>query len=154
MTFEDLKAFAGVYHHKFVVMKYLNEFIHDLVKRAEEHDSSKFSEAEMPHLAGIAEEVGKFAYGTPEHDAMREKYSSIFAEHYRQNRHHPEHFQNGVDDMTLVDLLEMLADWKAASLRMGQGGSIENSIKVGTEKYNLSPQLVKILENTAKACKM
>jgi len=37
--------------------------------------------------------------------------------HYALYRHHPEHFQNGIDDMNLIDLVEMFADWKASSER-------------------------------------
>jgi len=37
--------------------------------------------------------------------------------HYKNNRHHPEHFNNGIDEMNLVDLIELLCDWKAASER-------------------------------------
>ena len=152
MTFENLKEFAVIYHHKFIVMKFLNEAIRHLIKRAEEHDNSKFSEAELPHLAEVASEIGKHPYGTPEHEEVRKRYAYLYNEHYKQNRHHPEHFANGIDDMTLVDLIELLVDWKAASVK-NPNGSIENSIRVGTEKYNISPQLVKILENTAKELK-
>jgi hypothetical protein len=36
--------------------------------------------------------------------------------HYAHNRHHPEFFgEDGVDGMSLVDVIEMLADWKAAT---------------------------------------
>jgi hypothetical protein len=42
--------------------------------------------------------------------------------HYSHNRHHPEFFgEDGVDGMTLVDLIEMLADWKAATERHDDG---------------------------------
>jgi hypothetical protein len=30
--------------------------------------------------------------------------------HYENNRHHPEHFKNNIDDMNLIDLIEMLCD--------------------------------------------
>jgi hypothetical protein len=42
--------------------------------------------------------------------------------HDAHNRHHPEFFgEDGVDGMTLVDVIEMLADWKAASERHDDG---------------------------------
>lgn len=154
MTFDQIKEFSAIYHHKFVVLKFMNYIIHDLIIRAEEHDQTKFSEEEFPGLVAAMEEIKMYPYGTPEYEEMRKKHAKPFAEHYAKNRHHPEHFPNGVEDMTLVDLLEMLCDWKSASMRQEHGGSIENSIKIATEKYNLSPQLVKILDNTAKACKM
>jgi hypothetical protein len=42
--------------------------------------------------------------------------------HYAYNRHHQEFFgEDGVDGMTLVDLIEMLPDWKAATERHDDG---------------------------------
>lgn len=55
----------------------------------------------------------------------------------------------GICGMTLLDLIEMFCDWKAASERHNDGG-IMRSIKVNTDRFQLSPQLVRILENTAK----
>ena len=54
-----------------------------------------------------------------------------------------------VNDMTLIDLLETFCDWKAASLRHNTG-NIRKSIEVNAGRFELSPQLVKILENTAR----
>lgn len=54
-----------------------------------------------------------------------------------------------VDGMTLLDLVEMFCDWKAATERHADG-SIEKSIKQNTVRFNLSPQLEIILENTRK----
>lgn len=54
-----------------------------------------------------------------------------------------------VDGMTLLDLLEMFCDWKAATERH-KDGSIEKSIQHNKGRFNLSEQLVSILENTRK----
>lgn len=153
MTLEQAELFCKIYHHKFVVMKYLGEIIRDLVSRAEVHDMSKFDEDEFPLYLEAQKDFKDKPYGTPEHDQMREKYQNVLQRHYNKNRHHPEHHPNGVEGMTLVDLLELLVDWKAASLK-DNGGDINNSIKVCAEKYNLTPQLVKILENTARNYKL
>jgi hypothetical protein len=51
--------------------------------------------------------------------------------------------------MTLLDLIEMLVDWKAASERHNTG-NINKSIEVNGERFQMSPQLIKIFENTAK----
>lgn len=53
-----------------------------------------------------------------------------------------------VSDMNLLDLVEMLCDWKAASERHNDG-NIRKSIEVNANRFGLSPQMVKILENTA-----
>lgn len=154
MTLEEAKEFAAIYHHKYLVLQYLNPIIQELIKRGEEHDNSKFGEDEFPIIVASIADFQKHPYGSPEYDAMRLKYVNAFAIHHKKNRHHPEHFPEGVDGMTLMDLVEMLCDWKAASLRTRGDGTIQKSLAIASEKYKLSPQLIKILENTAKACKM
>ena len=49
--------------------------------------------------------------------------------------------------MTLVDLLEMLCDWKAASLRHAHG-DIQTSITINQDRYGYSEELATILRNT------
>jgi hypothetical protein len=153
MTLESAKEFGAIHQHKYLVLSYLTPIIQDLIKRAAEHDNSKFSEEEFPGLVGAIEEFKKVQYGTPEYMALREKYKPTFDAHYRKNRHHPEFHQNGIEDMDLIDLVEMVCDWKAASMR-AESGNIANSIKIGSERYNIPPVLVKILENTARNYKL
>jgi len=69
--------------------------------------------------------------------------------HYANNRHHPEYFDNGVNGMTLVDLIEMLADWKAAGERHADG-SLDRSLIIQKERFDISDQLNDILTNTAR----
>jgi Family of unknown function (DUF5662) len=69
--------------------------------------------------------------------------------HYLQNTHHPEHYQNGIDGMSLLDLVEMLIDWKAASERHPEGMNIARSIEVSSRRFSIGEQLKQILLNTA-----
>jgi hypothetical protein len=154
MTLEEAKFFGTIYHHKFIVLQFMNVIIHELIRRAEEHDQSKFGDDEFLGYLAVLDDIRKYPYGTPEHEEMRKKHAKVFETHYVKNRHHPEYHKNGIEDMTLIDLVELLIDWKAASMRQENGGNITNSIEVAKTKYNIHPQLVKILENTAKECKM
>ena len=52
-----------------------------------------------------------------------------------------------INDMTLIDLVEIFCDWKASSERHNDG-NIRKSIEVNTDRFGMSPQLVRILENT------
>lgn len=52
-----------------------------------------------------------------------------------------------VDKMTLVDLIELLCDWVAAT-KNNRNGNIHKSIEFNTKRFNLSPQLAQILTNT------
>lgn len=56
---------------------------------------------------------------------------------------------SGIHGMSLLDLIEMLADWKVASSEQF-GGSIENSIKENKKRFEMSDQLVMIFENTVR----
>jgi len=54
---------------------------------------------------------------------------------------------SSVNQMNIIDILEMLVDWKAASLRHNDG-DINRSIEINTDRFNLSHQLVAILKNS------
>ena len=89
----------------------------------------------------------------PGNSAAKPSYLAAMGEglrhHYAANAHHPEHWENGVNDMTLVDLVEMLADWKAATERHDDG-DLGRSLEINRERFGLSDQLVGILRNTAE----
>lgn len=55
----------------------------------------------------------------------------------------------GVDGMSLMGLLEMLADWKAAGERHTTG-NLRDSLAKNKDRFGISDQLLMILENTAK----
>jgi len=50
--------------------------------------------------------------------------------------------------MNLLDLIEMLCDWKAAGERH-DNGSIQRSLDHNRERFKISPQLHEILLRTA-----
>lgn len=54
-----------------------------------------------------------------------------------------------VNGMNLVDIVEMFLDWKASSERHATG-NIRKSIEHNAGKFGLSPQLVRIMENTVE----
>ena len=60
---------------------------------------------------------------------------------------HEQALKSGVNHMNLIDVLEMLCDWKAATLRH-YDGDINESLKINAVRFGLSPQLVNILANT------
>jgi hypothetical protein len=69
--------------------------------------------------------------------------------HYANNSHHPEHFEKGINDMDLFDIVEMLADWKAATERH-DNGDIHKSLEINKDRFHLSEQTYNILKNTIK----
>ena len=55
----------------------------------------------------------------------------------------------GITGMSLIDVLEMLIDWKAATLRHNNG-DILKSIEINQKRFGYSDDLKKILLNTVK----
>lgn len=143
--------FCLVETHKHVrkVQKYLNTFIADLIHRGERHDDSKFEDPELSIFAENTHKLGQTQYGSDEYKKLLEEVKPAITHHYSKNRHHPEHWPNGIEDMTLVDLLEMLADWKAATER-NKDGNIRKSIEINSIKFKMTPQLRTIFENTVR----
>jgi hypothetical protein len=51
--------------------------------------------------------------------------------------------------MTLIDLCEMIADWKAATLRHANG-DIAKSLEINQKRFKYTDELKQILLNTVK----
>lgn len=121
-----------------------------LQRRAAIHDTSKLVEPEKSAFDALVPKLKDFAYGSEEYRACLRDMKPALAHHYAANSHHPEHYPNGIEGMSLLDVLEMLLDWKAASERMQNGGSIEKSIEINTPRFTMTPQLAALLTNTAR----
>lgn len=61
-----------------------------------------------------------------------------------------EYRRSRINAMTLVDLIEMLCDWKASTERMGGTGDLRKSLVVNQERFGMADDLVQILINTAE----
>jgi hypothetical protein len=137
--------------HIETVRNYLNAFIKEILLRQEKHDQSKLQSPEYeifnehtPHLRESTYDSDDYKYRKNETNLAQ-----ALKHHYANNAHHPEHFKNGINDMTLIDVLEMFADWKSSSLRHNDG-NILISIEKNSERFHIDAQLSKILVNTAK----
>ena len=56
--------------------------------------------------------LSKVEYGSEQHKEYLKEMKKGLVHHYEINSHHPEHYKNGIEDMTLFDIIEMLMDWK------------------------------------------
>lgn len=137
--------------HILTVQKYTQELVHVLERSVIEHDASKLCkpEAEAFAKANSGDFLSCVTYGSPEYrEQIKKLLGPALQHHYENNRHHPEHFEaGGVDGMTLMDLMEMLADWKSATERH-ENGDIRRSIEINAKRFNLDPQVAAILLNT------
>lgn len=138
----------ATYAHIEKVRKNLKLILRNLTERRDRHDASKMEEPELTGYAGLSEALKGLTYGTPEHRAAFEPFKPIIQHHYQANDHHPEHFANGVNDMSLLQIIEMLADWKAANDR--NGGDFSQSMQVSIKRFAVGEQLAGIITNTAR----
>ena len=149
LTVEEKATNCDTMRHIQQVQHFLNLFIREILDRSEKHDQSKLEHPEVGMFTEFTPKLAASTYGSHEYEGFRKAMGPALAHHYAKNRHHPEHWKQGIDDMNLIDVLEMLADWKAASMRHNDG-NILRSIEINADRFKMSPQLVKILENTAK----
>lgn len=121
----------------------------NLLLRSENHDLSKLRDPEKSAFDEFTPKLKASTYGSDEYKGFLAQMNEALSHHYAENSHHPEHYKNGIDGMSMLDLIEMFCDWKAATERHADG-SIERSIKLNKDRFNMSEQLVSIFENTRK----
>lgn len=148
LTTEQKATNHDTWCHIHRVTTLIHNVTRELFTRAEKHDQSKLVNPEVETFTEYTPKLKTCTYGSEEYSGFLKSMAPALSHHYAQNRHHPEHFKNGIEDMNLVDIIEMLCDWKAASERHNDG-NIRKSIEINANRFNISPQMVKILENTA-----
>ena len=131
------------------VMDNMINFSVDLLNRAQVHYMSKLHEPEKTGFDN-ARHLKDITYDSPEYKASLEELNATLKHHYDNNSHHPQHYANGIDGMTLMDVVEMYCDWQAAVMRT-KNGSFTDSVTINTKRFNMSPQLAQIFLNTHNA---
>ena len=135
--------------HIEAVRKYIRFMIDKIDNRGVKHDASKLETPEVELFAEHTLQLAHLTYGSEEYKDSLEKLKPALDHHYAANRHHPEHFVNGINDMTLIDLIEMFCDWKASTLRHNDGNLLK-SIEMNAERFRMDGQLKEIFMNTAR----
>lgn len=135
--------------HIAAVRSLMNEIKSCLSLRDYHHDKSKLSDEEKPIFDEYTPKLKESTYGSKEYKRFLKEMKPALDHHYRFNSHHPEHYSNGIDGMSLIDVIEMLADWKAATERH-DNGDILTSLKINRKRFSMSDQLYRILKNTVK----
>ena len=126
---------------------YLNIISSLLKDRGLVHDKSKLEEPEKSEFDRLTPKLKSLTYGSEEYKESLKDLGVALEHHYKNNSHHPEHYENGIDGFDLLDLIEMFCDWKAATRRM-DNGDLSKSIEINKIRFNMSEQLVSIFKNT------
>ena len=128
----------------------LMKIVDHLIERAMRHDASKLESPEKEVYDEFTPELRTLEYGSEEYKTILVKMKPAIEHHYSVSRHHPEYFVDRINGMNLIDLTEMLCDWKAAGERHTEKPiDIFRSIDINAERFHIEPQLVQILKNTA-----
>ena len=127
----------------------LGDVISNLQNRADVHDETKLHSPEKECFDKYTPLLRGATYGSDEYRGFLEGMGTALEHHYVHNSHHPEHYANGVYGMSLLDLIEMLVDWKAASERH-EDGDLLRSIKINQKRYGFDDHLREILVRTAE----
>ena len=144
-----LKCKLDTLDHIEKVRKYLKFCTDKMTMRGIEHDKSKLEEPELSYFAEANSRLAGLSYGSDEYKKNLEDLKPALDHHYSRNGHHIQHYQNGINDMNLIDVIEMLCDWKASTLRQHDGNLLK-SIEINAENFKINKQLKQILINTAK----
>lgn len=149
---EDLK-YDSAYDtkaHMEVVSRVGEEIIRAITDRIPLHDKSKLEDPEKACYDKYIPMLKEAKYGSKEYYEIKEKMKKEGLDHHFQvNRHHPEHFENGIEDMTIVDLVEYFIDTYSASTKSDTPYS--EGVKANAKTHNLPDALVKIFINTVDA---
>lgn len=133
--------------HIVTVQCFLGDVIEDLRRRWKDHDQSKLESPEKEVFDEFTPKLKGSTYGSEEYKEFLAQMKPALDHHYAVNSHHPEHFPAGIAGMSLLDIIEMLCDWKAATLRHNDG-DIRKSIEINQQRFGYSDELKQILFNT------
>lgn len=143
------------------VRHFINRAILNITVRSKKHDATKLIEPEKSAFDIATPKLANLKYGSDEYKESLKELGSALEHHYQHNDHHPQYFHNGVEGMSLMSLLEMLCDWRAASERTKQHTDdpvVMNTFEAGIEfsigRFHIEPQLAQILRNTARELEM
>lgn len=101
----------------------------ELENRAQNHDNSKLEEPEKSIFDIYTPKLKTTTYGSDEYQQCLKEMQVALDHHYACNPHHPEFHNNGINDMSIIDLIEMLCDWMAATKRHDDG-DIRRSVEL------------------------
>ena len=131
------------------VQYYMNMVIWELIERSRTHDQSKLESPEKETFDKYSNLLHDSIYGSDEYKQFLKEMKPALDHHYKNNCHHPEFSKDGINGMTLIDLLEMLVDWVAASKRHATG-DIKKSLEINQKRFVYTDELKKIFLNTIK----
>jgi len=119
-----------------------------LVNRGDLHDIDKFEEAMFEDFYLNIPKFTNVSFGEIEWENAMESIKTM-NNHYAVSPHHIQHYPNGINGVNLIDLLEMIVDWKSANNAYGDV-KLSEALIIQKKRFGIDDQLYKIIVNTAK----
>ncbi len=141
------ETMVETYQHKQKVAKLLSWIVSELNARSINHDNTKLVNPEVDIFTEYTPKLAGCTYGSDEYKQFLIDMRPALDHHYILNSHHPEYYANGISGMDLVDLVEMICDWKAATMRHADG-DIDKSLEINQKRFGYSDELKQIFKNT------
>lgn len=132
----QIEVLLEILRHRADVQHRIKEICHELEVAAILHDKSKLDNPEFDAFTITRPKFRNANYGSKEYQECVEQIQPAIDHHYAHNRHHTECHPSGFADMDLIDILEMLADWRAANAR-SRDLLFRESVDIAFEKYNI-----------------
>jgi hypothetical protein len=134
-------------YHINLVQKNLQFFIdnwyypYGLRERATRHDKSKLEE---PERTGYIYRtwLGHCVLNNIEFSCSEDLYKEAISHHLKNNSHHPE-YHSCVNDMSNMDLIEMVCDWGAMAEEFSEDSAKVYADKVLGKKYKFHEENIK-----------
>jgi len=136
--------------HQQAVGQLMTEFAMSVLCRAVSHDRSKLQAPEREIFMEATPKLAGLTYGSKEYGETLKEMQVALDHHYANNEHHPECHKDGIDSMSLIDVVEMYFDWLAAIQRHADG-DFEKSMEHNQGRFGMSEQLSNIFYNTARS---
>lgn len=137
----ETRALRTVMRHCSNLRQALGKVISNLQDRSARHDYSKLEDDEFDAVIHY-QKLDGLEYGSDEYKAKMEEIRGFTGEgwklHCKRNSHHPEHHEP-IDTMGLLDIIEMVCDWKAANATYNTSRqSFREAAEVCIERYDFN----------------
>ena len=152
---EDLKgsvddrfnALLTIMRHRETVAEHLHNLADYFRHRAREHDRSKLRLDEFAGFSRINRIAREHPYGTQEYEESMDTEKGpdgCITLHFSRNAHHPE-YHGHEREMGLLDLMEMVADWKGAADTYGTN-TLRDAMPVNRKRFDFDDWQWRVIE--------
>ena len=152
---ESLNYRKSTHMHKVHVDSLMRDVASEIRRRGKSHDTSKFSGIEASLGEMYYEDYNKINVLNPKEtdvNTYEKKMAAAHIEHFKRNDHHIEHFENGLSDMNLIQLTELVCDILAHMMEKGYSkhDCVDKIGSILKSRYDAPDELVSIVAHTVE----